>query len=266
MNELFVELKGNTFDISIRKPKNFTWVNTNQPNTEKTFFTDHEIPKNDTGIAWLVESPATSESVYNYDWIKNNHNRYKYVLTYSKELLSLGGNFLYYPFGNTLLSEHEFDLYTNDKCKLVSMMVSNKRFTIGHRFRHSCKDKILGMVDLFGNGVHNNYENKLLSCKNYYFQVVVENIKYDYYFSEKILDCFLSGVIPIYWGTNHVLDVFDKNGIITFNSENELIDIINSLTIDEYLKRIESVRYNFELSKQYSYSEDWIFNNYEFIF
>lgn len=262
MSELLVDFKDNNFDIKIRKPKNFTWVKTNNPVTEKTFVTDGHIISNHTGIAWLVEPPVITP--YPYQWIKNNNNRYKYVLTYSEELLSKGQNFLYYPFGNTLLNETDFNVY--EKNKLVSMMLSNKTFTDGHRFRHQCKQVLNGKVDFYGSGVNGIHQYKLIACKDYMFQVVVENSKLDYYFTEKIVDCFLTGVIPIYWGTKKVLEHFDSDGIITFNNEKELLEIVNNLNIDEYNKRIESVKKNFELSKLYSYSEDWIFNNYNFIF
>ena len=257
-----VELKDRNFDITIREPKNFKWVKTNNPVTEKTFVTDGHILSNEGGVAWLIEPPVISPSPYT--WIKNNHNKYKYVLTYSEELLSKGENFLYYPFGNTLLDESDFNIY--DKSKLVSMMLSNKTFTDGHKFRHQCKQTLNGKVDFYGSGVNGIHQYKLISCKDYMFQVVVENSKLNHYFTEKIIDCFLTGTIPIYWGTNKVLEHFDSNGIITFNDSNELLDIINNLNPDEYYNRIESVRKNFELSKLYSYSEDWIFNNYKFIF
>ena len=67
-----VELKDSNFDITIREPKNFKWVKTNNPVTEKTFVTDGHILSNEGGVAWLIEPPVISPSPYT--WIKNNHN------------------------------------------------------------------------------------------------------------------------------------------------------------------------------------------------
>ena len=53
-----VEFKDGNFDITIREPKNFKWIKTNNPVTEKTFVTDHYISRNEEGIAWLVKPPA----------------------------------------------------------------------------------------------------------------------------------------------------------------------------------------------------------------
>lgn len=259
-----VELIDSNFDVTIRKPKNFEWVKTNNPITEKTFITDNHIPHYSGGIAWLVEPPVITPGPY--EWIKNNNNLYKFVLTYSEELISRGENFLYYPFGNTLLDENHFNLYENEKNKLVSMMVSNKKYSYGHQFRHQCMRSLLGAVDLYGSGITGRHTYKLDSCKNYKFQVVIENSKFEYYFTEKIIDCFLTGVIPIYWGSNKVNEHFDKNGIISFNTIEELLEIINNLNDDEYNKRLESVRNNFNTAKNFFYCEDWIYNNYNFIF
>lgn len=259
-----VELIDSNFDVTIRKPKNFDWVKTNNPVTEKTFVTDGHIPINTGGIAWLIEPPVITP--YPYDWIKRHNNLYKYVLTYSEELISKGENFLYYPFGNTLLDENHFDLYQNEKNKLISMMVSNKTYSYGHRFRHECMQLVLGKVDLYGSAITGKYTYKLDSCKNYRFQIVVENSKFEYYFTEKIIDCFLTGVIPIYWGSNKVNEHFDKNGIITFNNLNELKDIVDNLNENEYNKRIASVIKNFDIAKDFFYCEDWIYNNYNFLF
>jgi hypothetical protein len=259
-----VEIKDSNFDITIRKPKNFKWVKTNNPITKKTFVTDNYIPQNYGGIAWLVEPPAICPTPYN--WIKENHNKYEYVLTFSEELLLKGSNFLYYPFGNTLLNEDEWNLYEFDKNKLISMVMSNKNFTEGHNLRHKIKNNLNTNVDLFGSGINGQYSPKIDSCKNYRFQIVIENSKYEYYFTEKILDCFLTGVIPIYWGSNKVIEHFDKDGIIMFNSEQELFEIINNITIEMYSEKFNSVKNNFNISKNYSYSEDWIYKHYNFLF
>jgi hypothetical protein len=259
-----IEIIDSNFDISIRKPKNFTWVHNRNGVNEKTFVTDNYIPHYTGGIAWLVEPPAIHPNPYT--WIRENYQKYKYVLTFSEELLNIGENFLYYPFGNTLLNENQFSLYENDKNKLISMVISSKNYTEGHILRHNLKEKIRGMVDLLGDGVNGSYSPKIDSCKNYLFQVVVENSKYEYYFTEKIIDCFLTGVIPIYWGSSKVIELFDSNGIITFNSEDELLEIVSNLNSKTYYDKINSVMNNFETAKEYTYSEDWIFNKYNFLF
>ncbi len=168
-----VELKDSNFDVSIREPKSFKWVKTDNPVDEKTFVTDDLIPLNSGGIAWLIEPPVISK--HPYDWVAANNTKYKYVLTYCEDLLNRGENFLYYPFGNTMLDEDHFDLYQNDKEKIVSMMVSYKKYAPGHIFRHQCMNLISGSVDLYGSGVSKGFTYKLDACRKYMFQIVIEN-------------------------------------------------------------------------------------------
>ena len=48
------------------------------------------------------------------------------------------------------------------------------------------------------------------------FSIVIENSIESDYFTEKLLDCFLTGTIPIYVGTKTTSEYFDTDGIIYF--------------------------------------------------
>ena len=80
------------------------------------------------------------------------------------------------------------------------------------------------------------------------------NIEPDY-FTEKLIDCFLTGTIPIYLGTKQVENYFDSNGIIFFDGDEDLPNILNELTSDLYDSKIESIKKNFELAKEYMFPE-----------
>ena len=89
------------------------------------------------------------------------------------------------------------------------------------------------------------------------FSVAIENAKYDDYFTEKILDCFASGTIPIYYGTDNISNYFNSNGII------KLKDLIfDDLTPDLYYSKMEFVKENFEKVLEMEVLEDYIYKNY----
>jgi len=46
-------------------------------------------------------------------------------------------------------------------------------------------------------------ENKIETISNYKFCICAENVEYDGYVTEKIIDCFIAGTIPIYFGTSN---------------------------------------------------------------
>lgn len=84
------------------------------------------------------------------------------------------------------------------------------------------------------------------------FSVAIENSSEPNYFTEKVIDCFLTYTIPLYWGCSNIESYFDKDGMIFFSSIEELIDIINSLSPVEYWNRLNSLHRNYNLALQYT--------------
>ena len=133
--------------------------------------------------------------------------------------------------------------------------------TSGHKLRHDVIKEFGSSMDVFGRGIK-DLPYKLDGLSSYMFSIVIENIKYDDYFTEKIIDCFASGTIPIYWGTNSVKNFFNKDGIIFFNTIEELGDILYNLKEDDYFNRMDAIKHNLNNSKEFILAEDWIFKNY----
>jgi hypothetical protein len=133
------------------------------------------------------------------------------------------------------------------------MITSDKKITEQHRFRYDFAQKNKDKFDLYGRGF-NEIENKEDGLKDYMFSISIENDTYDTYFTEKILDCFATGTIPVYKGTKNITKYFDKEGII-------FLDDTNIEELNEYLykSKIEHVKNNFEIVKNYLLPEDIIY-------
>jgi len=75
--------------------------------------------------------------------------------------------------------------------------------------------------------------NQLIeSYTNYKFVLAMENAVHHGYITEKIVNAFYSGAIPIYWGCNTVVQHFNKKAFINvndFNSFEECVDYVISL-------------------------------------
>ncbi len=40
----------------------------------------------------------------------------------------------------------------------------------------------------------------------------------DYYFSAKLINCFVHGVVPIYWGAPSIANFFNISGMLVFET------------------------------------------------
>jgi hypothetical protein len=83
------------------------------------------------------------------------------------------------------------------------------------------------------------------------FHVAVENSLHDHYFTEKLLDCFRTYTVPIYWGTDAVLDIFDRRGIIFAKDLADIQNALASLTVKDYWSRLEAMAKNHEIAGRY---------------
>jgi hypothetical protein len=95
------------------------------------------------------------------------------------------------------------------------------------------------------------------------FSVAIENISCDdNYFSEKIIDCFLTGTIPIYHGCIHIAEFFDDRGILSFQTQDELDAIIDSLSPEKYESMLEYAKINFDKCFEWALDNDMAYEKY----
>ena len=140
------------------------------------------------------------------------------------------------------------------------MIYSDKQYLTGHKLRHQVAHSIQG-IDLFGRGTPRPLQYKEDALVDYRYSIVIENAKTDNYFTEKLVDSLIVGTIPIYWGCPNIEKFFNTKGIIVVNSLEEIQEVVGSLTENDYLSRIEYIKENIELAKQYAVTEDWMYEN-----
>ncbi len=228
-------------------------------NNEIIFITDNNCYSNTINknrIAWLMEPKSINPRIY--DWISNNHTNFQSVLTYDKELLDKIPNGIYYPHGMCWIEET--DKFIHDKSKLCSIIASGKRQTNGHQLRHSVISQLGDKLDVYGRG-YRTIEKKIIALKDYAFSVTIENAKFDYYFTEKLLDCFMTGTVPIYWGCPSIGNFFNTEGMLIFDDINTLQSVVDSLTLDKYNSMLPAIKENFEKASKMVLAEDWIYEN-----
>ena len=73
----------------------------------------------------------------------------------------------------------------------------------------------------------------------------LENKQAPGYVTEKIVNAFYSGAIPIYWGSSTITELFNKTTFINvsdFNSLRDCVDYVMALT-DKEIKHMNSQEY-----------------------
>ena len=229
---------------------------------ELIFYTHDNIMDgvNDTKgkkVCWLIE-PLELVNV-NYEQIKKYYDYFEYVFTYEKTLLDLGKNFRFIPSGGCWIESDKQQIH--NKTKLVSIIASFKKQLEGHKLRHDVISNYGNKMDVLGNG-YRPIPKKIDGLKDYMFSVIIENCKRDYYFTEKLIDCLITGTVPVYWGCPSIGDFFNKKGFIVVDSVNDVGEALSKITPELYQQMLPYIEDNFNKSKNYILSENYIFDEY----
>lgn len=245
----------------------FSW-DRGDVSSRSEFVTDSHMGTNisfsgyENTVALVLEPEVTKQSNV-YDVIENDDSDYDYILTHDDQLLT-NPKSLPCP----AIQYHVSDFSAPNKDRLTSMISSDKNYAPGHQIRHDVISTLSskGLFDLYGRGF-DEIETKEEGLRPYYFSIAIENSKSDWYFTEKILDCFATRTVPVYWGCPKIGDHFDSRGIISFNSVEELGKILGKLSRKRYNEMLEAVERNHQLvCNEYASAEGWIYEKYPFLF
>ena len=139
------------------------------------------------------------------------------------------------------------------KQRLCSIISSDKNLLPGHKLRHEVI-KLIQIndydVDIMGSG-YRFLEDKAEGLLGYHYSIVIENCSENDYFTEKLIDCFETDVVPIYWGCPNIECYFDIEGMILFNSLDELNRILLSLDEAHYRRHRTSMARNKRAAETY---------------
>ena len=194
---------------------------------------------------WLVEPRELIREIYILvlqtlpNWTK--------VYTADKDFLKLvnhlhPGKGIYSPYGDQWVT----DTKKYDKIKDISMIASTKDFLPGHHMRHEVIRKYGHMFDRNVERIEKKEE--LLS--GYAYSIAIENVSVPSYYTEKLLDCFATRTVPIYWGAPDISDHFDIRGIIEFNTVKGLGMVLPECNMKLYASMKEAIENNYKLAQK----------------
>ncbi len=249
-----------------RGPEHFEWCR-EECDSLTTFWTNWTISEavnqpHPYQVAWLLEPPSVQDWPYFY--VVPNREHFRAILTYDKRLLELGDTrFKFAPHGGSWIDWDLWGMY--EKTKDVCMIVSDKNESEGHKLRHKIAKEFGDRIDVYGPS-YQKFDRKFNVLKDYRYCVVVESVRMDYYFSEKIIDPISVGTIPIYWGCPSIDKYFDLGGLGILPSLKHLSMILDFCTETHYWGLEPEMQKNLKTAKQYRMPEDWMYEHYEELF
>ena len=225
-------------------------------------YADGHIPKcvaPDKNIAMLLE-PRSMIGEY-YDYVEKHYNYFDYIFTHDSKLLQL-------PNARFLNWGDVWSTSDSVKDRGISLIASWKNWCPLHDARIELAKFFLGKpeVDVYGSFLCKDaWVNTEQAHEHYKFAIVIENDIDEYWYTEKILNCFSNRVVPIYVGATRIGDIFNADGIIQVHNWRMIPEIVRTLDIDtEYTKRQQAIEDNFNRVK--AYSVNWkhrFFGDYE---
>ena len=147
------------------------------------------------------------------------------------------------------------------KKKFCAWVVSNGGGRVRNLFFDKLSEyKVVDSGGHFRNNVGGSVGNKIEFLSHYKFSICMENSKTQGYISEKLVDCFEAGTIPIYYGDDTVLELLNSKSYIHIKNEDEFeekIELIKKIDNNDTLYQeiirekivIDDTRYARELQK-----------------
>ena len=230
-------------------------------------------------VLLLIEPRPIQPNVYEY--ALEVADQYEYVFTHDSQLLAVLDNARPILWGGVWCRLEEIDITSiNDKekkymikepkkTKLISMVSSDKEECELHIERKRIARKYKDKIDVYGTIDGGEFADPIDTLRDYKYAVVIENYIDNIWFSEKLLNCFATKTIPIYYGARDIDEYFDGKGIIHCESIEEVEKWIDDILdnqgwySDAYDYSKAFLDENYELSKKYENFDEWLYKTYE---
>jgi len=211
----------------------------------------------------IIEEPLKGSY---YNLMRLRTDLYTHLLTFHDEILQENPKARLFHCTNTWVKRY----VPERKLFNVSFIVGGKKNPVmeGYELRHEVwrnqnRITIPKMFYLSGNAVYKHhfvpwseadYNNSLVlgvskePLFESMFHIAIENCSIKNYFTEKIIDCFQTQTVPIYYGCKNIGEFFNEYGIIQCHNLDDIIRACNQLTPDTYERMLPVLEDNYNSS------------------
>lgn len=220
------------------------------------------IPSNQYKTIYIQSEP---EHVFRHtSFLLKNFNKFEYIYTWNEHILNncpnakkcLFGTLRTPPRSSLLKKEFKISNFSGSKNinnasgYMMRWLIHYNQHLFGNNvvfFRSH--EQIPHIEDLGNNPFIKETKHDLF--ETFQFSIIIENEKYNNYFSEKLIDCLKNKTIPIYYGCPNIHEYFDTNGWILFHTLDELLIKLNKLEHNYYNNYIDTIEYNYKKCEDY---------------
>ena len=186
--------------------------------------------KNSVKIAYYSENIIPDFNVADYALSQTHFNYFDRHFKYPSFIWNL------YKLNKYDIIKIRNDLLNNpNRTKFCAAVISNQFSDFRLNFIDQLnKYKTVDMGGKSFNNIGGNVVNKINFLSSYKFSIAMENSEGDGYISEKIIDAFIAGTIPIYYGSYMLDEYINPKAYILIKDNNNIKKKI------EYIKKIDS--------------------------
>ena len=202
------------------------------------FGNEHLNPKYNNSIKIAIYTENKIPDFSEADYIIG-HSHINYLDRYFKFSM-----FLWQNLNNDYFNSIRNKTINSDKrTKFCAALISNNISTDGFRINfieELSKYKKVDMGGQYNNNIGRKIIEKIDFLTSYKFSIAMENSEGDGYISEKIVDSFLAGTIPIYYGDYMIDEYINPKSFILIRSKKDIyekIEFIKKIDNDENLYR-----------------------------
>ncbi|MBU6446223.1 MAG: hypothetical protein KGQ49_02355 [Verrucomicrobia bacterium] len=231
-----------------------------------------KVPKEKLVLV-MWEPPAVQPELYD----PKTHALFDTIFTWDDDLVDNQKFFkLHYPALNPRIANlppFEEKKFCTMICRRLTSKHPKELYSERKRAIQFFEGKPAGEFDLYGYGWKKKYKNyrgsvpdKWETLKGYKFSICYENTKdVKGYISEKIFDCFATGVVPIYLGASNVTDYIPAECFIDrrqFASYEELYQFMKKMSPEEYQTYLDAADAFIHSEKAKVFTNDFFVENF----
>lgn len=210
----------------------------------------------DYRILFLAEPYAIAPTV-NQGALQNSHNFHR-IYTFTQKILDTYPQAELFEWGSSWLDFKDLKL---NKKPHITFVTSSKSQAPGHKLRLDIYNTLEDIDEVQGLEIYQHisppfHERRNDFFENAMFHIAAENSQQRNYFTEKIIDCFASKTLPIYYGCPNIGDWFDTDGILTFDDIDDLKNILDTIDEDYYNSKLDAIERNYKIAKKFHGDND----------